>query len=84
MDGIIILPEDIWKTGARGSMNAVFEFLYNQGIRWYAPGEIGIVIPTKTSVGFGNVNSLTNPDFPMRSFMIYYKDFTHLESTFIF
>ncbi len=70
--------KDIWKTDGSGSMNAVFEFLYNQGIRWYAPGEIGIVIPEKQSVGFGDMNILKNPEFPMRSFMIYYKEFGHL------
>jgi len=70
--------KDIWKTDGSGSMNAVFEFLYNQGIRWYAPGEIGIVIPEKQSVSFGNMNILKNPEFPMRSFMIYFKEFGHL------
>ncbi len=70
--------KDIWKTDGSGSMNAVFEFLYDQGIRWYAPGEIGMVIPEKPSVGFGNINLLKNPDYPMRSFMIYYKEFGHL------
>ncbi len=70
--------KDIWKTDGSGSMNAVFEFLYDQGIRWYAPGEIGIVIPEKSSVGFGNINVLKNPEYPMRSFMIYYKEFSHL------
>ncbi len=60
----------------RGSMNAVFEFLYNQGIRWYYPGwheydNLGTIIPSKQSVGFGNMNTLKNPDYPMRSFSLY-------------
>jgi hypothetical protein len=70
---------NIGRSDGRGSMNAVFEFLYNQGIRWYSPSNIGTVIPAKSSVGFGNVNSLINPQFSMRHFYIMYKEFDLLE-----
>ncbi len=72
-------PEkNIWRMDGMGSMNAVFEFLYDQGIRWYAPGDIGVVIPNKQSVGFRNTNVLKNPDYPMRSIFMYYMEFGHL------
>jgi len=67
---------NIWEGDERGSMNAVFEFLYNQGIRWYYPGwdeyeDIGTIIPEKSSIGFGSMNVLINPDASMRSFALY-------------
>ena len=70
--------KDICMTDGRGSLNAVFEFLYNQGIRWYAPGEIGTIIPEKSSIGFGDMNVLINPDVPMRSMNHYYFELSHI------
>jgi len=71
--------KDICMTDGRGSLNAVFEFLYNQGIRWYAPGEIGTIIPEKSSIGFGDMNVLINPDVPMRSMNHYYFELAHIQ-----
>jgi hypothetical protein len=70
----------IWEADGRGSMNAVHEFLYNQGIRWYAPGAIGTIIPAKSNVSFGNVNSTINPDFSMRNFYFYGREFGQLNT----
>ena len=39
-------PElDVWQTDDAGTFNAVNEFLRGLGCRWYAPGEIGEVVP---------------------------------------
>jgi parallel beta-helix repeat protein len=62
----------------RGSMNAVHQFLYEQGMRWYYPSDIGTIIPTKQDISFQSTNRIINPDFPMRHPFIWYKTFGHL------
>ena len=69
-------PEwDLWEADGRGSFNAVNEFLYNQGVRWYYPGPIGEIIPQKKSIAFDPVNKTVNPDFRLRHFYTYYMSF---------
>lgn len=63
---------DIWEMDQRGTMNAVYEFLYNQGMRWYYPGEIGTIIPSKKNISVYDINKHVKPDFAMRSPYIYY------------
>ncbi len=70
--------QNVWDADKKGSLNAVYEFLYGQGIRWYHPGwyeypDIGTVIPEKQDISFEDVNKLVNPDFAMRSLMLYGK-----------
>lgn len=74
---------EIWEADAKGSINAVYEFLYDQGIRWYHPGwyeyeNLGVVIPSKQSITFGDMNKMVNPDFPMRNFVLYGKQYGEL------
>ncbi|TFH25731.1 MAG: DUF4838 domain-containing protein [Bacteroidia bacterium] len=70
-------PEwDLWEGDGRGSFNAVHEFLYEQGARWYYPGDIGEIIPTKRSIRFDSVCKTVNPDFKLRDFYIYYMGFS--------
>ncbi|MBN1275241.1 DUF4838 domain-containing protein [Candidatus Woesearchaeota archaeon] len=74
---------DLRETDKKGSLNAVFEFLQEQGIRWYHPGwheypNIGVVIPSKPTIGFQPRDEIVNPDFPMREFMLYSKSYSHL------
>jgi hypothetical protein len=69
---------NISESDERGSMNAVHAFLYEQGMRWYAPISIGTIIPQKQSISFAPQNQLVNPDFSMRGPYIYYKHFGHL------
>ena len=69
-------PEwDLWEADGRGSFNAVNEFLYDQGVRWYYPGPIGEIIPKKESIGFASVCKTVNPNFSLRHFYIYYMSF---------
>ena len=49
-----------------GSFNAVNQFLRDQGIRWYMPGELGEVVPTKKSLVLPQVDKTVKPDFPLR------------------
>jgi hypothetical protein len=37
----------IWEKDERGSLNAVYEFLRMQGVRWYVPDPIGEIVPEK-------------------------------------
>jgi hypothetical protein len=74
---------DIWEADKKGSLNAVYEFLYNQGVRWYSPGwyeydNLGTIIPQKQDISFGNTNVLVNPDFAMRAFSLYNKGYAEL------
>ncbi|MFA7160257.1 MAG: DUF4838 domain-containing protein [Kiritimatiellia bacterium] len=60
-------PElDIWEQDDGGTLNAVCEFLRSLGVRWYFPGELGEVVPKKSSIAFAAMDKTVTPDFPMR------------------
>ncbi len=51
----------------RGSLNAVYEFLRGQGVRWYMPGELGEIIPQSDTVTFAaNQDLELRPSYPVR------------------
>jgi len=66
---------DLWATDHRGSFNAVAEFLRGLGVRWYFPGELGEVVPTRASIELPEVNRIVTPDFPVRHLYFYYHEF---------
>lgn len=66
---------DLWATDNKGTMNAVYEFLYDQGIRWYYPGAIGTIIPSKKDIYIKDVNEHIKPDFAMRHYETYFRDY---------
>jgi len=66
---------DLWSQDERGSFNAVNEFLYSLGARWYFPGEIGEVLPSLTDIKLPKVNRTVEPDFPVRHLFFYYNEF---------
>jgi hypothetical protein len=66
---------DLWAADGQGSFNAVNEFLYNQGVRWYYPGQIGEIMPKKQSIGFDEVCKTVNPEFRIRHFYILYMNY---------
>ena len=69
-------PElDVWDQDDAGTFNAVHEFLRGLGCRWFAPGEIGEVIPTRDTVAVPDVRRTVTPDFAVRRF-IYYTEHT--------
>lgn len=65
----------IWEQDARGSLNAVYEFLRMQGVRWYFPGDIGEIVPKKTAIEVPSINKTVHPDFALRYPYQYYNRF---------
>ncbi|MCA1810233.1 MAG: DUF4838 domain-containing protein, partial [Lentisphaerae bacterium] len=49
-----------------GSFNAVVDFLRSQGVRRYMRGELGVVMPEKSTIALPRVNKTVRPDFPVR------------------
>jgi len=60
----------MWGFDERGSFNAVCGFLRRLGVRWYAPGELGEVVPRKASIPLPNIDQTVHPDFAVRRFNI--------------
>ena len=72
---------DIYENDGRGTVNAVHELLYEQGMRWYYPSADGTITPNKNTIAVPARNELTNPAFPIRDLGIYYKQFGHLSES---
>jgi hypothetical protein len=65
-------PElDVWMTDDAGTFNAVNEFLRGLGCRWFAPGEIGEVVPKMANLPLPQLNRTVKPDFGLRRFVYY-------------
>lgn len=65
-------PElDVWMTDDAGTFNAVNEFLRGLGCRWFAPGELGEVIPRQQTILLPQVDRTVTPDFGLRRFVYY-------------
>ncbi|WP_395740436.1 DUF4838 domain-containing protein [Prosthecobacter sp.] len=62
---------DVWDYDDAGTLNAVYEFLRSLGVRWYAPGDLGEVVPSMKSIPQPEVNKTVVPDFGMRRFTFY-------------
>lgn len=57
----------IWDYDDLGTLNAVYAYLRGLGVRWYAPGKIGEVVPAKPSIEIpAEQNEAVKPDFPVR------------------
>ena len=65
----------IWDKDECGSLNAVYRFLRDQGIRWYLPGELGEIAPKKASIELPVVDKTVRPDFALRSMYQYAQQF---------
>ncbi|MFN0195163.1 MAG: DUF4838 domain-containing protein, partial [Planctomycetaceae bacterium] len=70
-----------WERDERGSLNAVYEYLSRLGVRWYLPGELGEVVPKKTSLELPEVNETVHPDFALRYPYQYAHMFGHEATT---
>ncbi len=66
---------DVWDQDDAGTFNAVNEFLRGLGCRWFAPGELGEVIPQRASVVLPQIDRTVTPDFAVRRF-VYYTEHT--------
>ncbi|MBX7211159.1 MAG: DUF4838 domain-containing protein [Verrucomicrobiaceae bacterium] len=62
---------DVWDQDDAGTFNAVNEFLRGFGCRWFAPGEIGEVVPKVATIALPQVNRAVTPDFGLRRFVYY-------------
>lgn len=62
---------DVWDYDDAGTLNAVHEYLRSLGVRWYAPGELGEVVPKRSTIPLPSVNRTVSPDFAMRRFTFY-------------
>lgn len=60
----------------RGSLNAVYEFLRMQGVRWYMAGELGEIVPVSKSVALEKMDKTVRPDFAYRNCGIYSPSFS--------
>ncbi len=63
---------DLWDFDDMGTLNAVHEYLRKLGVRWFAPGEIGEVVPEKKTVLLPDWNETFTPDFPLRNLRYFY------------
>ncbi|NUQ64751.1 MAG: DUF4838 domain-containing protein [Pirellulales bacterium] len=62
---------DVWDYDDAGTLNAVHEFLRGLGVRWFAPGELGEVVPRRAAIALPRVNKTVKPDFALRRFTFY-------------
>ena len=58
---------DIWSYDHRGSLNAVYAFLRELGVRWYMPGELGEIVPETRDLALPEVDRTVRPAFEVRS-----------------
>jgi hypothetical protein len=65
---------DIWEEDDLGTSNAVYTFLESLGVRWFAPGELGQVVPQLASIALPKPqNEAVEPDFALRKISFGYK-----------
>ena len=58
---------DIWTFDHRGSLNAVYAFLRDLGVRWYMPGELGEILPEMASIALPVSDRTDKPEFEVRA-----------------
>jgi len=71
---------ELWDIDDRGTLNAVYTFLESLGVRWFAPGEIGEVVPQLASIQLpAPKNEVVTPDFALRRISFYHTYFGKTE-----
>lgn len=65
-----LAPLPLWTFDERGSFNAVCGWLGKLGVRWYAPGELGEVVPVIKTLAVAKIDETVRPDFPIRRFNV--------------
>ncbi len=66
---------NLWNKDERGSLNAVYAYLRELGVRWYMPGEFGEIIPKNASLPIPQLDKTVRPDFALRAPEQYFKPF---------
>lgn len=61
----------IWRQDEGGSLQAVYAFLGDLGVRWYWPGETGEILPRQASMALPAVDRAVHPDFAIRNLIWY-------------
>ena len=56
----------VWEFDDAGTLNAVYDFLRDLGVRWYYPGELGEIVPKAASIALPRVDKVVRPDFALR------------------
>lgn len=59
-------PLELWTYDERGSFNAVCGFLRKLGVRWYAPGEVGEILPNIRTIELPQIDETVTPAFAIR------------------
>jgi len=62
---------DVWDYDDAGTLNATYEFLRSLGVRWFAPGELGEVVPKLATIKLPKLDKTVKPDFALRRFTFY-------------
>lgn len=57
----------VWLQDRSGSLNAVCGLLYELGVRWYMPGEIGTVVPQQATIPLPETHDIVRPDYDLRA-----------------
>lgn len=57
---------DLWSHDEKGTLNAVYGFLYGLGVRWYMAGELGEIVPQQTTLELPEADQTVLPDFNIR------------------
>lgn len=65
-----LAPLEMWGFDERGSFNAACGLLMRLGVRWYAPGELGEVLPALQTISLPKLDETVRPDFPIRRFNV--------------
>ena len=63
-------PMEMWAYDERGSFNAVCGLLQRLGVRWYAPGDAGEVLPVMKTITLSKTDEVVKPGFAMRRFNV--------------
>ncbi|MFN2351013.1 MAG: DUF4838 domain-containing protein [Kiritimatiellia bacterium] len=57
---------DMWRYDEKGTLNAVYGFLRELGVRWYLPGEIGEIVPEMRTIELPVTDREVRPDYKIR------------------
>lgn len=63
-------PIEIWAADERGSFNAVCGLMHKLGARWYAPGDMGEVMPSLKNIVVPKLDETVRPDVAIRRFNV--------------
>ncbi len=56
-----------WTFDHRGTLNAAYAFLHDLGVRWYMPGDLGEIVPTRKDIPLPDVSRTVTPEYEVRS-----------------